>query len=343
MKRHNFIRFAGAALLCLFEQPALAQVTWQMATEYPQTNISGVGLTTFSRLVSEHTNGFVTVKVSFDNELKIGSAEMVGAARDGRVTGGDAFAASLEKTDSVFGLPTLPFLVQSFEVARSLNAKARPLYEKALKAQNLKLLYMTIWPATGLWSDRALNSAEDLSALMVRTYDNNSAEVLHAAGAQAQYLPFSEAIPKLKDHKLNAILSSGDGGAGRKLWDDLRYFTAINYAISISIAFIRFDAFAALPEPIQKQVMAAATETEKSQFELIDRRTADNYARMRANGVNISDPAPPPLIAALKRAAAMPISTWRAKAPVEAVAIADWASEQDWVGVGFPQWTRNGR
>lgn len=328
MKRRSFIRFIGAALLCLFEQPALAQVTWQMATEYPQTNISGVGLTKFSRLVSERTNGFVTVMTSFDNELKIGSAEMIGAARDGRVTGGDAFAASLEKADPVFGLPTLPFLVQSFEVARALNTRARPLYEEALKAQNLQLLYMTIWPATGLWSDRTLNTAEDLSALMVRTYDHNSAEVLRAAGAHAEYMPFSEAIPKLKDHKLNAILSSGDGGAGRKLWNDLQYFTAINYAISISVAFVRLDAFAALPESVQKEVMSAATETEKSQFDLIDSRTADNYARMRANGVNISDPAPPPLIAALKRAAAMPISTWQTKAPAEAVAIANWASEQ---------------
>ena len=329
MKRHNFIRFAGAALLCLFEQPALAQVTWQMATEYPQTNISGVGLTTFSRLVSEHTNRFVTVKASFDNELKIGSAEMIGATRDGRVTGGDAFAASLEKADPVFGLPTLPFLVQSFEVARALNARARPLYEKALEAQHLKLLYMTIWPATGLWSDRTLNSAEDLIGLMVRTYDNNSAEVLQTAGARARYMPFSEAIPKLRDHQLNAILSSGDGGAGRKLWDDLRYFTAINYAISISVAFVRLDAFAALPEPVQKEVIAAATETENSQFDLIDRRTADNYARMRANGVNIADPAPPQLISALKQAASIPISTWKAKAPAEAVAIASWASEQN--------------
>jgi TRAP-type C4-dicarboxylate transport system substrate-binding protein len=253
---------------------------------------------------------------------------MINATRAGQVTGGDAFAAPLEKADPVFGLPTLPFLVQSFEVARTVNKEARPLYEKALEAQGLKLLYMTIWPSTGLWSDRPLNSVEDLRALAVRTYDNKSAEVMQAAGVHAEYLPFNEAIAKVKDHRLNEILSSGDGGAGRKLWDDLRYFTAINYAISISVAFIRADALAALPEPVQIQVMAAAAETEISQFDLIDRRTAENYARMRANGVNISDPAPIPLIDALKRAAATPIATWKAKAPAEAVAIANWTSEQ---------------
>ena len=329
MKRCNFISLlGGAALLCLCGQSAIAQATWQMATEYPQTNISGVGLATFAKLVSAQTDGFITVRTSFDNELRIGSAEMIGASQEGKITGGDAFAGSLEKTDSVFGLPSLPFLVQSLEVARALSTKARPLYEKALEAQGLKLLYMTIWPSTGLWSDRVLNSAEDLGAMAVRTYDFNSAEVMQATGAHAEYLPFNEAIARVKDHKLNAILSSGDGGAGRKLWDDLRYFTAINYAVPISIAFVRLDAFAALPEPVQAQLLAAAAATEKSQFDLVERRTAENYLRMRANGVNISDPAPTPLIAALKRAAERPIATWKAKASVEAVAIANWASDQ---------------
>ena len=328
MKRRNLIGLlGGAALLCLLGHSATAQITWQMATEYPQTNISGVGLATFSKLVSAHTSGFVTVIPSFDNELKIGSGEMVRATRDGQVTGGDAFAGPLEKDDPAFGLPSLPFLVQSFEVALAVNTKARPIYQTALAAQGLKLLYITIWPSTGLWSDRALNSVEDLGALAVRTYDNNSAEVMRAAGARAEYLPFNDAIARVKDHKLNAILSSGDGGAGRKLWEDLRNFTAINYAIPISVALVRLDAFATLPESVQNQVVAAAVE--KSRFDLLRRRTAENYVRMRANGVDISDPAPAALITALKRAAAKPIEIWKAKAPAEAVAIANSVSGQE--------------
>ena len=39
------------------------------------------------------------------------------------------------------------------------NGRARPLYEAALAAQGLKLLYVTIWPATGLWSERALQAS----------------------------------------------------------------------------------------------------------------------------------------------------------------------------------------
>lgn len=71
--------FALVALV-LSLAPAVAQVTsqvtWQMTTEYPENNISGIGLTTFASRVSERTNGFVTVTNAFDNRLKINSGEM---------------------------------------------------------------------------------------------------------------------------------------------------------------------------------------------------------------------------------------------------------------------------
>ena len=316
------------ALLSVGAAPALAQITWQMSTEYPQTNISGVGLTTFAKFVSSQTDGFVTAKTSFNNELKISSGEMVRAAQDGRIAGGDAFAGPLAASDAIFGLASLPFVVQSIDAAQAVNTRARPLYEKALEADGLKLLYITVWPATGLWSDRPLNKIDDLVTLAVRTYDYTSAEVFRATGARAEYLPFNEAIAKLKDHMLNAVLTSGDGGAGQRLWDYLHYFSPINYAVPISLTFVRMDAFQSLPKAVQEQVMAAAAETEKSQFDLLANRTAENYARMRANGVIIAEPTAAAIIATPRQAAAGPVAAWKAKVPADAVAIVNWASQR---------------
>jgi TRAP-type C4-dicarboxylate transport system substrate-binding protein len=228
----------------------------------------------------------------------------------------------------VLGLSTLPFLVQSVDVAHVANSRARPLYEKALAARGLKLLYLTIWPATGLWSDRSLAGAEDLPKLNLRAYDTNSSEVMRAAGANAQFLPMDTALSGLREHRLNAFLTSGDGGAGRKLWDFLPYFTAINYAMPVSIAFIRNEAFAALSEPMQREVLAAAAETEQSQLALLAHRTSENYARMRNNGVNITEPAPPSLVAALRSAATGAIAAWETQAGADATAIVEWARQQ---------------
>ena len=323
---------AAGVLACILTATltglAVAQVRWVMATEYPASNISGVGLTTFARSVAAHTNGAVSVATALDNELKITSGDMVRAAQDGRIVGGDAFAGPLEATDPIFGLASLPFVVQSVEAARAVNARARPLYAAALAARGLRLLYVTIWPSTGLWSAQALADAADLRTLSVRSYDYNSAAVLKAAGAKAEYLPFNEAIAKLKTHALNAILTSGDGGAGRALWNELRHFTAINYAIPISLAFVRTDSFEALPKQQQAEVLAAAADTEASQFALLGNRVAENFARMRENGVTIAEPAPASVLTVLRQGAAAPIAAWKRTVPAAAVAIVEEAMRQ---------------
>ena len=305
-----------------------SQVTWRMTTEYPENNISGIGLATFASHVSDRTHGFVTVTNAFDNQLKINSGEMPRAALDGRIAGGDAFAGALSGLDPVLGLSTLPFLVQSVDLARATNLRARPLYEKVLAARGLKLLYVTIWPATGLWSERSLEGADDLPKLNLRAYDANSTDVMRAAGANAQFLPMDAALAGLREHRLNAFLTSGDGGAGRKLWDFLPHFTAINYAMPISIAFVRSDAFAELSEPMQREVLAAAAETEQSQLALLTHRTIENYARMRDNGVHIAEPAPAFLVAELRKAAKDAIAAWETRAGAEATAIVEWARQQ---------------
>jgi len=96
----------------------------------------------------------------------------------------------------------------------------------------------------------------------------------------------------------------------------------------VSIAFVRSDVFAALPEPMQREVLAAAAETEQSQFVLLAHRTSENYARMRDNGVAIVEPAPQSLLAALRKAATATVTAWEARAGAEAAAIAEWARQQ---------------
>jgi TRAP-type C4-dicarboxylate transport system substrate-binding protein len=74
--------------------------------------------------------------------------------------------------------------------------------------------------------------------------------------------------------------------------------------------------------------MAAAAETEQSQFALLAHRTTENYARMRDNGVKIAEPAPPSLVTALRAAATATITAWEAQAGADAAAIVEWAKQQ---------------
>ena len=308
-----------ALVFCvLLSVPAAAQTVWEMPTEYPASAMPGQGVSTFAEQVAQRSDGRLVIKPSFDAEKGIKSAEMMAAVQEGRVEAGDAFGGTLQAVDPVFGLSSLPFVATSLDDARRLAVMARPIYEAAFAERGQRLLYLTPWPASGIWSKEPLASVEDLRALAIRTYDATSTAVMDAAGAEATRLSWSEALPELRSGSVNAALTSGDGGAGRQLWDMLPYFTEVNYAFPLSFATVNAAAYQALTPDLRAAVDAAATATEEAQWAAMGTRVADNYARMRDNGVTIETTVPADLQRVLAEAADGVVEAWKRDAPAAA-------------------------
>lgn len=308
-------------LVCGAQAQAQAQTRWTMATEYPATAIAGEGMSTFARLVEEKSRGQLTIQTSFNAELKIKSAEMLAAVQKGTVTAGDAFSGQLGSIQPIFGLSSLPFIATSFDDAQKLATLARPAYLKVFTKHGQRLLYTVPWPPSGIWSKEPVQTLEQVRALVIRTYDPTSTRVMTESGAKALELSFSDATPKLKDGSLNGVLSSGDGGAGRQLWQFLPRFTEINYAIPLSFATVNDAAYAALSDEARRAVDAAATETEAHVWNIIRSRLQENYQRMTTNGVTIDKSVTPELSAALQRAATGSIEAWTASTAPDGGAI----------------------
>jgi TRAP-type C4-dicarboxylate transport system substrate-binding protein len=298
-----------------------AQTRWEIATEYPASAMAGEGVAFFAKLVTERSGGRLTVMPSFDAAKGIKSAGMVAAVQEGRVQAGDAFGGALGPVHPLLALSSLPFVATSLEDARRLADVARPAYAKVFGSLGQRLLYTTPWPASGIWSKAPVTSAADLARLSIRTYDATSTAVLAAAGAKAANLSFADAMPKLKQGAVDAVLSSGDGGAGRRLWDFTPHFCAVNYALPLSFAILNAGAYDALPDDLKRIVDDTAAETEARQWGAIGTRLAENYARMRENGVTIADPAPAEVASALAKAAEGPLAEWRRQAGPEGEAI----------------------
>ncbi len=320
------VRFRGAVLawsclawccLVALPRPAAAQDpaagpghVWRMPTEYPASTMPGEGLATFVRLVAERSDGRLAVQPSYDAAAGLRSGAMIGAVADGTVEAADAFTGPLAAVDPLFGLSSLPFLATSVAQARRLADIARPAYARALAAQGQRLLYVTPWAPSGIWSRHALARLDDLRGLRIRTYDSTSTAVLAGAGAQPVNLSQADAIPQVKAGTVDAMLSSGDGGVGRRLWEQLPHFTAVQYAMPISIAVVSARAYDALPAALRETVDAAAAETEARQWTAIRTRLDENVARMRRNGVVIADPPAPAIAEALARAGEAARAEW---------------------------------
>src|SRR6202045_954968 len=157
--------------LLLYPAAVQAQAVWDMPTEYPQSAMSGLGVTTFAKHVAELSAGKLQIRPSYDGTSGIRSAGTLAAIAEGRVQAGDAFAGALEAEDAIFALPSLPFLVTSIADARRLADLARPYLAAALQNKSQRLLYLTPWPPTGIWPKTPLKTPSDLSGLSIRTFD----------------------------------------------------------------------------------------------------------------------------------------------------------------------------
>jgi TRAP-type C4-dicarboxylate transport system substrate-binding protein len=311
-------------LLLLAPAVAPAQtIQWSMANEYPATSIQGEADARFARELSERSGGRIQITHQYDASSGFRSRDMVEAIARAKVPIGNTYMGALGGLDPVFLVPSLPFLATTAEQGQALAEVARPAYERALARQNQKLLFLSPWPAAGLWAHTPITSIEALKGLRVRSPDANGVLAFKAAGAVPVQVSFSDAIPQLKAGQLDAVLSSGDGGAGVLLAQVLRQFTAIDYAVTMSMVTINADAWSALAPDLQQAVLASAAATEARQWEIMKTRVADNHAKMRAAGVGITTDLSPQFRQALRAAGQVAVDDWMQKMGSAAAPILD--------------------
>ncbi len=292
----------GAAL-------AADPVVLEMANEYPANSMPGEGDQFFATKVEEKTGGAVKIKTHFDAS-KGKSREIFLAVGEGRLALGNPFAGALGDIEPFFLLPSLPFAAVSADQARLLFDVARPEMERVLEARGQKLLFVTPWPPSGLWAKKPVRSLADVASLKLRTYDATGTELFKSLGAQAMSISFADAMAKLKAGEVDSVLSSGDGGAGRKLWEMLPAFTEINYAMPLSLGTISLAAWNGLDAAKRTAFVEAGRETSERQWRIVRDRVELNYATLLQNGMSITTDLSPELREALKRAAQPAIDAW---------------------------------
>jgi TRAP-type C4-dicarboxylate transport system substrate-binding protein len=290
---------------------------WVLADEYPATSLPGEGDTFFAKAVAGKAGGALAIETQHDAKSGFKSREQLKAVAEGKVAMANNFAGALGDEDAFFLLSSLPFLAANAGEARRLYELAKPRYEAVLKAHNQKLLFSTPWPPSGVWAKVAADTPEAVAALKIRTYDKTGTELFKALGATASVVSFTDLPAMLHASVIDAVLSSGDGGAGRKLWEVLPNFTEINYAVPLSLATVNLDRWNALDAATQKAVLEAAAETEARQWQAMEGRVAKNYERMRENGMTITTKVTPALAAKFKEAAGAVILDWEAKSGAE--------------------------
>jgi TRAP-type C4-dicarboxylate transport system substrate-binding protein len=311
MTRRTAVAFFIIAVLLANAAAALAPTTWAMPTDYPQDSMPGQGLTTFAQRLAADSGGRLNVTPVFDGAAGFKAGDVLAAISNGKIPGADVFGGVAGERDPLLLLPSLPFVTSSVGDARRLFGVAQPTDEAAFERMGLKLLYVTPWPPSGIWAKVPIRTPDDLRGLRIRTYDATSEAVMNALGAQATSLSFGEAMPLIKGGSIDAVLSSGDGGAGRKLWEYFPVYTKLEYAFPLSFTVLSKPVWDALDADLRRAVSQAAFETQAAQWTSIETRLASNELTMRANGVTIVSDNSPELRRRATEAAVAAVESWK--------------------------------
>ncbi|TDA45946.1 C4-dicarboxylate ABC transporter substrate-binding protein [Burkholderia pyrrocinia] len=272
---------------------------WSIATAYPADTVSGKAAEDFARLLNDAGADTVRVVPHFADKRGVASVQ----DRISQQPFGVLFSGDLASRDAILALSIRPYQVNSITEAREMSRMAKPAYRSALAHHDLVLLAVVPWPPTGLWSRSKINSPSDLVGMRIRTYDESSRRVMEMLGAQVVFLPIQEALAQIKAGGVDAVMSSGDGDAGRAYAKVLPNFTALGYAYPVSFLVANKHFLDGLPERQRAAIFTAGLAAERHAWERLPERVRHNYEGMASQGVTVHDPAPQALLEAISRAA----------------------------------------
>ena len=278
------------------------------------------GAMEFAALVKDYSGASVDIIVHPGGSLGFKGPELLKAVKDGHLPMSDILMGGVSGSEHVFGLSSLPRLAASFEEAKFLYQKAKPLYEKAATKWNQKFLYAAPWPPSGLVTQKAIASTADIKGLKTRTYDKNGANFLKELGGAPLALPWGEVYSSLSTGMIDSVLTSAESTKNGKLWEVLAHFTDINYAFPLNMVTINMDYWDSLSGEQKAAISKGAEEIEASQWSKAEKKTLEAIAIIQENGVTITAPSEA-LSAAMNQAAILIVDEFAEQADEETQAL----------------------
>jgi TRAP-type C4-dicarboxylate transport system substrate-binding protein len=299
---------AGGALAAGLSVSAAMAATWDMPTPYGDKTFHTVNIREFARDVEKATGGRLKINVHSAGSL-IKHPEIKNAVRRGLVPIGEVLMSRLSNEDPVFAVDSIPFLASNYEEARRLWAASRPVIEKKLEKQGLKLLFAVPWPPQGIYAKKEIRKVEDLKGLKMRAYNASTEMFARLAGAVPTQVEVPDIPTAFSTGRVEAMITSPSTGANSKAWDFVKYFHHTQAWLPKNMVIVNAKAFARLPEDQQKAIEEAARRAEERGWQRSMKETEEKIDVLRKNGMVVVTPTPE-LMAGLKKIGEKMTEAW---------------------------------
>jgi TRAP-type C4-dicarboxylate transport system substrate-binding protein len=287
MKKILVVLFA-LAFVCAGIGPAFAKTKWDCHLNYPAGNFHSQGAQRFADRVFEATGGELEIVLHPGAALGFKGPELLRAVAEGQLAIAEVPTGMVEGDAPVLALTAQPFISTNAFEQRLLYQLAKPTYARILGKFNQFTLYSSVWPFSGIYTQREIKSLEDLEGLKMRVYDGTGLAFGDATGIAARKMPFSEVYPAMKAGLLDSMYTSSVSGVDAKAWEVLKYFTPINIVGPVNMFNVNMAAWEKLPKETQELVMEIAVEMEDEMWNLAGDMDRKSRATLQANGMTIT-------------------------------------------------------
>ncbi len=267
MKKALIVSMCLIFILVSFSS-AFAKTKWDLHLNYPAGNFHSKGAQQFADKVKEATNGELTIVLHPGAALGFKGPELLRAVAEGQLVIAEVPTGMVEGDAPTLALTAQPFISSNAFEQRLLYQLAKPAYGKMLKKFNQFTLYSSVWPFSGIYTQRVVKAESNLKGLKMRVYDGTGLAFGKASGIAARKMPFSEVYPAMKAGLLDSMYTSSVSGVDAKAWEVLKYFTPINIVGPVNMINVNLAAWNKLPKNIQKTVLEIAAQMEDDMWNL---------------------------------------------------------------------------
>jgi TRAP-type C4-dicarboxylate transport system substrate-binding protein len=298
---------------------AFAQTKWDLPAAYPATNFHTENLTQFAADVDKATAGKLKITVHANASL-FKANEIKRAVQGGQAPIGEVLLVNFENENPIYGADGIPFLATGYSDAKKLAAAQKPVLDKLLGAQGMKLLYTVAWPPQGIYTNKELNTVADMKGLKWRAYSPATAKIAELVGAVPVTIQAAELSQALATGVVNSYMSSGSTGYDSKTYESIKMWYDTQAWLPKNAVIVNTAAFNALDKPSQDAVLKAAAEAEVRGWKLSEEKNQWYVNALTEKGMKIMKPSPQ-LMTDLKKVGAVMLTEWEGKAGADGTAV----------------------
>lgn len=281
------IFLTGAIFAVSLVSNAMAKTQWDLHLNYPAGNFHSKGAQQFADRVAKATNGELIIKLHPGSSLGFKGPELLRAVAEGQLAIAEIPTGMVEGDAPVLALTAQPFISTNAFEQRLLYQLAKPVYAKTLDKFNQMTLYTSVWPFSGIYTQRAIKSQSDLNGLKMRVYDGTGLAFGKATGIAARKMAFSEVYPAMKAGLLDSMYTSSVSGVDAKAWEVLKYFTPINIVGPVNMINVNKKVWNKLDKKLQGIVLEIAAQMEDEMWNLAGDMDRKSRAKLTENGMAI--------------------------------------------------------